>query len=121
MGWINGQRCLVCGCSDERACPGGCMWVEPGLCSACVGKEGTVTVTYRGERGRGATWRVFRDHRPLSPKVSQKVRNHSPTGFSWGFGGSGPAQLALALLLDVLDRDEAQLRYQAFKWDVVAR
>ena len=25
---------------------------------------------------------------------------HSPTGFEWGFSGSGPAQLALALLLD---------------------
>ena len=24
--------------------------------------------------------------------------NHSPTGFSWGYGGSGPAQLALARL-----------------------
>lgn len=24
--------------------------------------------------------------------------NHSPTGFNWGYGGSGPAQLALAIL-----------------------
>ena len=28
-------RCRVCGCSDFRACPGGCWWVEPDLCSAC--------------------------------------------------------------------------------------
>jgi hypothetical protein len=28
------------------------------------------------------------------------VRNHSPTGIEWGYGGSGPAQLALALLCD---------------------
>lgn len=30
------ERCQVCGCTEERACPGGCSWVEPGLCSACV-------------------------------------------------------------------------------------
>src|SRR5215469_11969326 len=28
--------------------------------------------------------------------------NHSPSGFDWGPGGSGPAQLALALLADCL-------------------
>ncbi len=28
------------------------------------------------------------------------VRNHSPTGLSWGYQGSGPNQLALALLID---------------------
>lgn len=27
--------CRVCGCTDERACPGGCWWVEPDLCSDC--------------------------------------------------------------------------------------
>jgi hypothetical protein len=79
-----------------------------------------VRVIYRGERGRGGTWRVFRNHRPLSPKRSQRVRNHSPTGFSWGFGGSGPAQLALALLLDAVGRPEADAYYQRFKWDVVS-
>lgn len=31
--------CRVCGCSQFRACPGGCYWVEDDLCSACVGKE----------------------------------------------------------------------------------
>lgn len=28
------------------------------------------------------------------------IRNHSPDGFEWGYGGSGPAQLALALVAD---------------------
>lgn len=31
------------------------------------------------------------------------VVNHSPTGFEWGYGGSGPAQLAVALLCEVLE------------------
>ena len=36
----------------------------------------------------------------LDPKPSQKIWNYSPTGFEWGYGGSGPSQLALALSLD---------------------
>jgi len=28
------------------------------------------------------------------------IANKSPTGFEWGYGGSGPAQLALALVAD---------------------
>ena len=36
--------------------------------------------------------------------------NHSPTGFSWGYGGSGPAQLALALLADALGDDDRAVR-----------
>ena len=29
------QVCRDCGCTDEKACEGGCTWVEPDLCSAC--------------------------------------------------------------------------------------
>lgn len=29
------HRCRGCGCTDLFACPGGCDWVEPDLCSAC--------------------------------------------------------------------------------------
>jgi hypothetical protein len=47
--------------------------------------------------------------------------NHSPTGFAWGYEGSGPAQLALALCADALDSDEDALQiYQEFKRRVVA-
>ena len=54
--------------------------------------------------------------RPLDPAPSQALRNHSPDGFEWGYAGSGPAQLALALLLDCLgDEDEALECYQVFK------
>jgi hypothetical protein len=30
------RACRTCGCTDARACPGGCSWVEADLCSACV-------------------------------------------------------------------------------------
>ncbi len=60
--------------------------------------------------------------RLLYPERSQRLINHSPDGFSWGYGGSGPAQLALALLLDATgDKDLAMHHYQDFKWDVVAK
>jgi hypothetical protein len=32
MGW----KCRVCGCTDDHACEGGCVWIEPNLCSRCV-------------------------------------------------------------------------------------
>ena len=57
----------------------------------------------------------------LSPERSQKVYNHSPDGFSWGYAGSGPAQLALAILLECTDEDTAKYHYQAFKFDVIAK
>lgn len=28
--------CRVCGCTQAQACPGGCYWVEPDLCSTCA-------------------------------------------------------------------------------------
>lgn len=56
----------------------------------------------------------------LSPRPSQKLNNHSPDGFQWGYGGSGPAQLALALLLDATTIPETALAfYQDFKWKFV--
>jgi hypothetical protein len=63
-------------------------------------------------------WEVTVDGRPLSPRYD--LANHSPDGFSWGYAGSGPAQLALALLADYLGDKEAQRLYQDFKF-VIAR
>ena len=57
----------------------------------------------------------------LSPAASQKLRNHSPDGFEWGYCGSGPAQLALALLLDLTGNPDLALdHYQDFKFRYVA-
>ncbi len=57
----------------------------------------------------------------LDPRRSQYLRNHSPDGFAWGYGGSGPSQLALAILLEVTDSPDVALRhYQDFKWEFIA-
>jgi hypothetical protein len=28
--------CRVCGCTEDNACPGGCSWAGPELCSRCA-------------------------------------------------------------------------------------
>jgi len=60
------------------------------------------------------------ERKPLNP--CRELRNHSPTGFEWGYGGSGPAQLALAILAEHLGDERAALsRYQRFKWACIAQ
>src|SRR5882724_6995595 len=50
------------------------------------------------------------------------LHSHSPTGFAWGYAGSGPAQLALALLAEELQDDDMAMRlHQRFKDEVIAR
>lgn len=66
----------------------------------------TVTVTEWGRR------------RPLPPR--HDIFDHSPSGFGWGYGGSGPAQLALALLVDVVGAERAVTFHQDFKWQRIA-
>ncbi len=79
--------------------------------------------TYRGYRQpeghpQGGGCVVTVDGKPLDPRLD--LWNHSPTGFEWGYAGSGPAQLALAILADLLGDDEqAVLYHQAFKFEFV--
>lgn len=44
----------------------------------------------------------------------------SPTGFEYGYGGSGPAQLAIAMLAHAFDDEFATDHYQRFKREVIA-
>lgn len=58
---------------------------------------------------------------------------HSPDGFEWGYGGSGPSDLALAILADALGEEptreaidagsplRSRLLHWAFKDEVIAR
>ena len=73
---------------------------------------------YNGTR-EGYVAEVTVDGRPLNPRLD--LWNHSPNGFEWGYGGSGPAQLALALLADHLgDGDKAVNLHYEFKRAVIA-
>ena len=63
---------------------------------------------------------VAKDDDILSPMPSQKLHYYSPD-FNWGYGGAGPSQLALALLLDVTGDPAVSLpHHQQFKWQFVS-
>lgn len=71
--------------------------------------------------GNHRTRQVFIDGELLDPAPSLNVWNHSPDGFNWGYAGSGPAQLALAILLAAGVRsDRAARLHQRFKFDWIA-
>ena len=85
---------------------------------------------------KGETYRYYGKRKPDGTTVVRRIRqggeyllplrldieNHSPTGFEWGYGGSGPAQLAVAIMADALhDAPRAQGLHQRFKWQIVSR
>jgi hypothetical protein len=75
---------------------------------------------YTGARSESGVT-VLVDGRPLDWFLDW--HDHSPTGFEWGHDGSGPAQLALAILADFWGppcRSLVMTRYQKFKMDIVA-
>lgn len=80
-------------------------------------------VVYVGYRCRGrAIVETQSDQEELTPERSLELANHSPSGFEWGYGGSGPAQLALALLLDYTDDEDIALaKYMEFKTQIVSQ
>ena len=69
--------------------------------------------------GQANTRTVLIDGQPFGIDESLQVRNASPTGFNWGYGGSGPAQLALAICLLYLPAPKALAAHQLFKWQIV--
>jgi hypothetical protein len=74
--------------------------------------------TYVGGRSLAGA-EVAVDGRKLDPRFD--LKRLSPTGFEWTYEGSGPAQLALALLADHLGDDGRALAlYEAFMRAVVA-
>lgn len=79
--------------------------------------EGVVENVYIGRRGKDYAEGVHVNGRQLDPRLD--LRGHSPTGFEWGYGGSGPAQLSLAILANEFGDAFAQAYYQGFKAQVV--
>lgn len=69
-------------------------------------------------RGVAHTRQIWLDGRELTPNRSLKYYSHSPDGFNWGYSGSGPAQLALAIFLKLKNKSDG---YQEFKSHVIAK
>lgn len=83
--------------------------------------------TYKGTRD-GGNAQVTVDGAPLPPR--NDLKNHSRDGFGWGYSGSGPSQLALAVLAHHFHNagDEQELAdvkalalYHSFKDELVAK
>ena len=56
-------------------------------------------------QGEWVTREIYLAGGRLNPSESLAVTRHSAHGFGWGDGGSGAAQLALALLLRATDAE----------------
>jgi hypothetical protein len=81
----------------------------------------TPTTVYRGHRdGQGIALIEVLDNptHGVGRPIVHHIR-HSPTGFEWGYGGSGPADTARCILIDYLGHDVAPIVYQKFKALVV--
>lgn len=76
---------------------------------------------YAGRFDNDIWYQVFKNSQPFTHKRSYKYVKHSPDGFAWGYGGSGPSQLAFALLLEETNNVDLSLKlYQEYKREVIA-
>jgi len=71
-------------------------------------------------RGRWATRQVWVGEKELRPEQSLQVGDQRASGFGWGYIGSGPEQLALALLVELTDAETARRCYQEVMWQLIA-
>lgn len=79
--------------------------------------------TYIGTRGpHGAIVTIHDGDRVTGLHMRLDLKSHSPSGYEWGYLGSGPAQLALAILADHLGTENrlAVQLHQLFKMEVIA-
>ena len=95
------RRCRACGCTWNRACAGGCWWIQSDLCSSCVGAEGASSSSavlsdceryrYRLERSwsadGGAVAFIGVNPSTADAEVDdQTVRKWRGFAARWGFG-----------------------------------
>lgn len=76
-------------------------------------------VLYRGARqGPGEVMVTVKRDGTVYPLPHRVL--HSPDGFEWGYGGSGPSDLARSILADHFGTTPGPTVYHAFKFDVIA-
>lgn len=93
---------------------------QPTTPEAPVFDLGKTRYVISGTVAIGEDQRLYVDGVEIFPDESQKIHNHSPDGFAWGYGGSGPAQSALALCLHIFkNRYVAEALHQDFKFAYV--
>lgn len=71
-------------------------------------------------RGYISTGRVWINETEVTPERSRKFADHSDS-FEWGSQGEGSCQLALAILLELVDESVARASYQIFNQEIVSQ
>ena len=81
---------------------------------------------YCGKKAQIGPCRVFVvDNEQNIKENLRHIVRHSPDGFQWSYGGSGPSDLSLSILHDFCSRNGMDIAlvdkcYQSFKRDFVA-
>lgn len=88
----------------------------------CATTNGDGEIESERHLASGVTVEVIEGNSSRPLPTCNSIRDHSPDGFNWGYGGSGPAQLALAICVDALGgvRGSNPVVYQEFKRDMIA-
>lgn len=121
------SRCKRCGRTLKNP-----VYVEAGYGKVCAAKEGIVV--QKGDKGAGHGGKVdmlgpcnigpaivcWIENGEMVTNIPHRIIRHSPTGFAWGYGGSGPAELALNSLSCVIGQEQAEPLYQKFKAEFIA-
>lgn len=77
--------------------------------------------TYEGYKTDKFEWKVQKNGSRFRADARRKIQNLPLDGFSWGYIGSGPSQLSLALLVDAgLEESKAMALHNLFLWRVVS-
>jgi hypothetical protein len=83
-----------------------------------------MTVVYVGIRTRAwcHVWRVGDDGKWRPLRASKRSPHFPSSQWEWGYGGTGPADLAWSLVFDATaDREQTDTVFQRVKWAVVSR
>ena len=75
------DTCRVCGCTDDQACPGGCYWVEDGLCSQCqwaiwCWRSGEAFLTKRTDVDEGGLEILVHEDEALLREAFETISTH---------------------------------------------
>lgn len=86
---------------------GGNFWIERVAAPTITGANGQTEMKKHTASG-------------VRSNVPRQIYKHSPTGYNFGYGGSGPADFALNVCLMLVHSDDAYQHYQDFKFQFVA-
>ncbi|NUS38295.1 MAG: hypothetical protein HOQ02_04630 [Lysobacter sp.] len=76
------MKCLYCGCTDRQACPSGCYWAAPEICSTCAAAPRAVVPgqLWRDVDGNARVFGVVRVDQVLYAVLARTRGKNAPRG-----------------------------------------